>query len=78
LIAQDKVLTCDSTGIRGQMGLHRTKRTYRIYQTKRTDDSRQDQQDRVIKSKDQSMQAQEEQIGLYCTGQDDRGDYTRL
>jgi hypothetical protein len=63
LIAQDKVLRCDYTGIRGQMGLHRTKRTYRIYQTKRTDDIRQDHQDRGkerIKSTDQNMQAQED------------------
>jgi hypothetical protein len=37
LIVQDKMLRCDSTGIRGQMRLHRTKRTYGISQTKRKD-----------------------------------------
>jgi hypothetical protein len=49
LIAQDKVLRCDFTGIRGQMGLHRTKRTYEISQTKRMDGIRQDQQDRGMR-----------------------------
>jgi hypothetical protein len=32
LIAQDKGIRCDSTGIRGQMGLQRAKRTERIAQ----------------------------------------------
>jgi hypothetical protein len=42
LIAQDRVLKCDSTGIRGQMELHMTMRTYGISQSKRTDGIRQD------------------------------------
>jgi hypothetical protein len=49
LIAQDKVLRCDFTGIRGQIGLHRTKRTYGTSQTKRMDGIRQDQKDRGIR-----------------------------
>jgi hypothetical protein len=32
LIAQDRVLRCDSTGKRGQMELHMTMRTYGISQ----------------------------------------------
>jgi hypothetical protein len=73
LIAQDKVLRCDSTGIRGQMGLHRTKRTYGISQTKRKDSIRQDQQrkDRIL-STYQSMQHQEDRWDYTVQDQDDR------
>jgi hypothetical protein len=71
LIVQDKVLRCDSTGIRGQMRLHRTKRTYGISQTKRKDSIRQDQHDRKIRqNKKYSSEnaGPRRQMGLYCTG----------
>jgi hypothetical protein len=75
LIVQDQVLRCDSTEIRGQMGLHRTKRTYGISQTKRKDSIRQDQHDRKIrqnKSTDLSMQDQEDGWDFTVQDQDDR------
>jgi hypothetical protein len=72
LIAQDKVLRCDFTGIRGQIGLHRTKRTYGTSHTKRMDDIRQDQKDRGIRldKKDRPEYAgpRTDGITVYCTG----------
>jgi t-SNARE complex subunit (syntaxin) len=41
------------------MRLHRTKRAYKISQTKRTEDIRQDQQDRGIKQNNKSVQTRE-------------------